>query len=315
MNKWIIDSHSHIGLDNSWDIEGKLKEYIKKASEIGIKESILMPVPMPVIKISNYKIIPVMLGTYKNEHFIVKGISDSKPIRGLLVDNNPYHFVNKILYQSISAHKNSNIKMHFIPLTHPLLDDIEYLEKLYYEYKPIAFKLHGYAGIFSPFEIKDEFWKFLHSHNIPIIVHTDCDTSNSKESIDTFYRNENSPLNWIKILNAHSIKAYLTHGVRLCEESFKLINSSSNLIVGLGPDALLSNCKDRMYSNSPYLKTLFSNIDINKICFDLDYPWNVPSYDDKALDWNSIDRINALNLKEEEVQKVLCNNSKKFFKL
>ena len=65
MNNTIIDSHSHIGKDNTWELIGTLKEYLQKAQEIGITESLLMPTPMPIIKIANYEITPIMLGIYE----------------------------------------------------------------------------------------------------------------------------------------------------------------------------------------------------------------------------------------------------------
>ncbi len=314
-NKWIIDAHSHIGKDNAWDIEGNLNEYIKKSREIGVKESLLMPVPMPIISIGNMEITPIMLGKYGDEHFIVEGVKDQKGFRAVPVNENPYKYANEILYQKISKQKDANIRLHFVPLTHPLFDTNEYLEELINNYKPVAIKLHGYSSIISPYEINNEFWEMINQYDIPLIIHTDCDTSNAVPSIDTYYRNENSPINWIRILEKYSIRAYLTHGVRLCKESFKIVNESPNFVVGLGPDALLSKSLDRMYSKEPYFETLFSNINIDKICFDIDYPWNVLSYDNCELEWSSLDRIESLQLNENELEKVLSKNSKNFFKI
>ena len=311
----IIDSHSHIGIDNTWNLAGSLSEYISKASKIGITESFLMPVPMPIIGIGRYKVIPIAIGSDGENDYIVQGVENQKEIRGIPVAQNPYQYANAILYQKIVTYKEADIKLHFVPLIHPLFDTIEYLEQLIIFYEPVALKLHGYSSIISPKEISYEFWKLIHFYDIPLIIHTDCDTSDSELTIDTFYRNENSPLNWIQILERYSIRAYLTHGVRLCKESCKIVNNSSNFVVGIGPDALLSNCKDRMYSDKPYLETLFSSIDISKLCFDLDYPWNVVSYDNHELEWDSLDRIKALGLTDFELKQVLHENSKTFFNL
>lgn len=305
----IIDSHSHIGLDNAWNIEGSLDEYIKKTKELGIKESILMPVPMPIIKVGQKEITPIMLGTYGEEYYIVQGIKDNYGSRGICVSENPYKYVNEILFRKI---KEKNI--HFVPLVHPYFDNYEYLQKMVEKYHPIALKIHGYSSIIEPNNISEDFWNVIKEINIPIIIHTDCDTSN-EESLDWYYRNENAPLNWIKILEKHSIKGYITHGARLCEKSIKLVNDNPNFVIGLGPDLLLSKSHDRMYSNDPYLEKIFDEVEIDRICFDLDYPWNVESYEEKELDWNSLDRIKKLELSKDELSKVLSLNSKRFFKI
>ena len=311
----IIDCHSHIGTDNAWEVKGTLSEYIKKVEEMGITESFLMPVPMPIISIGHYSIIPIILGTDGENDYIVQGVEDLSGERGIPLSQNPYQYANLMLYQRIAVCKNSNIKLHFIPLVHPLFDTIEYLEQLIISFNPKALKLHGYSCLISPYEIGNDFWELIHFYDIPLIIHTDCDTSDDEPTLDTYLRNENSPLNWIQLLHKYSIRAYLTHGVRLCEESCKIINESSNLVVGLGPDALLSTCKGRMYSDAPYLETLFSKINIDKICFDIDYPWNVVSYGNQEFDWDSLNRIKALGLTDSALEKVLYSNAKIFFNL
>ena len=76
----IIDCHSHIGLDNTWEKEGILLEYINNAKSQGITESLLMPVPMPIMSIGNYSITPVMLGSDGENNFIVQRVKNSKAI-------------------------------------------------------------------------------------------------------------------------------------------------------------------------------------------------------------------------------------------
>ena len=311
----IIDCHSHIGTDNAWEKTGSLLEYIRIAKSQGITESLLMPVPMPIISIGQYRVTPIMIGTDGENDYIVQGVENSSIGYGIPIAQNPYKYANLLLYQSIDACKNAGIKLHFIPLIHPVFDTIEYLELLLISFNPIALKVHGYSSLISPYEISNEFWELIHYYNIPLIIHTDCDTSGNDNSIDTYLRNENSPLNWLHLLQKYSIRAYLTHGVRLCEESCKIINESSNLVVGLGPDGLLSTCKGRMYSDKPYLETLFSKVNKNKICFDLDYPWNVDSYENPEFDWDSLNRIKALGLTDSELEKVLYENAKNFFNL
>lgn len=311
----IIDCHSHIGTDNTWEKKGTLLEYIDKAKSQGITESLLMPVPMPIISIGQYRVTPIMIGTDGENDYIVQGIENSNGGYGIPIAKNPYQYANLILYQGIVAYKNAGIKLHFIPLVHPIFDTIEYLELLIISFNPAALKIHGYSSIMSPYQISNEFWELIHLYDIPLIIHTDCDTSGNEPTLDTFLRNENSPLNWIQLLQKYSIRAYLTHGVRLCENSCRILNESSNLVVGLGPDALLSTCKSRIYSDAPYLETLFSKVSMDRICFDIDYPWNVVSYDNPEFDWNSLDRIKALGLTNSELEKILYKNAKNFFNL
>ncbi len=311
----IIDSHSHIGFDYTWSIPGTLEEYVRKARKLGICESLLMPVPMPILKLGSCEVIPIMLGTYEEESFVVQGVYDSHGLRPIPLSDNPYRYVNELLYQNIFHFHDCGIDLHFVPLIHPLFDTNDYLDEVIEKYHPVAIKIHGYSSLFSPLEISPDFFRIIQQYDIPIIIHTDCDIDTDSDSLDTYLRNENSPLNWIKVLEPYSIRTYLTHGARLCEKSSTIINENPNFVVGLGPDLLLSNCQDRLYSDDEYLKTLFSRIDSNKICFDLDYPWNVCSYDQNSLDWNSLERIETLGLTEEEKEKVYSKNSKAFFHL
>ena len=92
MNQQIIDAHSHIGIDNTWKKKGTLLEYISNAKLLGITESLLMPVPMPIIGIGQYSVTPIMVGTYMKEQFVIQGIQDKNGTRAIPVSQNPYHF-------------------------------------------------------------------------------------------------------------------------------------------------------------------------------------------------------------------------------
>ena len=309
----IIDGHSHIGIDWTWELQGKLAEYLKYAKALDITDSFLMPTPMPVLRLGKCEVVPVTLGDYGTKKIILQGIQDSKGLRGTLINQNPYTYANMILYQQIAS-CNTDIRLHFVPLVHPIFDTINYLELLILCFKPIALKVHGYSCIMSPQNISYDFWKLVQYYKIPLIIHTDCDTS-SEKTLDSFYRNENSPFAWIQLLLQYNIRAYLTHGIRLCPDSCRIVNESNNFIVGLGPDKLLSTTKDRLYSNDSYLDTLFSMVDSDKICFDLDYPWNTQSYDNLEYDWNSLNRLKALGLTDSQLQNVLYKNISNFYGL
>lgn len=306
MKKRIIDSHSHIGIDRFFRFKGNIQEYVKECQEIGVTDSLLMSTPCPVISYDDKTIIP-LIWEYKNKHFSYYQEENGQRRE---VKQNPYELANTLLQVSINHVKNSEINLKFIPLVHPKYDTIQYLNEILSK-KPPAIKLHGIAAAFSPYEISNEFWSILRKYNMPVIVHTDYDNTNNDTPL-TMLRNLNTPLDWIKVLEEQHIRALLTHGVRLCEESCKQINESDNFIVGIGPDSLIASEKERLYQNSDYLKKIFSMVDIHKLVFDIDYPWNVK---EGQLDFNAINRINHLGLCEYDLEKVLSQNAIEFFYL
>lgn len=307
MKKRIIDAHSHIGVDRFFRFQGKLQEYIEECKKIGVTDSLLMPTPCPIIYCNDKSIIP-LVWEYTNQHFSF--YQEEIGGKRTAVNNNPYCLANKLLQSSINQMKNIGVNLSFVPLVHPKYDTIEYLDMLLQD-RPIAIKLHGISSAFSPYDVSNEFWNIIRKYDIPIIVHTDYDNTDSNTPL-TKLRNLNCPLDWIKVLTSQHIRALLTHGVRLFEESFRLINESDNFIVGIGPDSLISSERDRLYIDKDYLKTLFSMVDIDKLVFDIDYPWNVK---DNHLDFNSISRIKGLDLSDSDLNKVLCQNAIKFFNI
>lgn len=307
MKKRIVDAHSHIGVDHFFKFQGKLAEYIEECKKIGITDSLLMPTPCPVISFNDQSVIP-LVWEYKNQRFFFYREEIGK--KKTVVQKNPYSLTNKLLQSSISEMKNTEINLLFVPLVHPKYDTIEYLDMLLRD-SPTAIKLHGISSAFSPYDVSDEFWSIVRKHDIPIIVHTDYDNTESDTPIAKL-RNLNSPLDWIKVLIRQDIRALLTHGVRLCEESCHLINERDNFIVGIGPDSLISLEDERLYKTGDYLRNLFSMVKIEKLVFDIDYPWNVKG---GYLDFNSINRIKKLGLCDNDLDKVLSQNAIKFFNI
>ena len=59
-----------------------------------------------------------------------------------------------------------------------------------------------------------------------------------------------------------------------------------------------------------YLDFCFSKFSIDKLIFDIDYPWNIKNLNDFRYDWNSIDRIEE-KIGFYEKEKVLSKNIKK----
>lgn len=307
MKKRIIDSHSHIGVDYFFKFPGILTEYLTKASQIGITDSLLMPTPCPVITKNGKEIVP-LIWNYENKLFNFY----QKEFKGnqTAVRENPYLLANNLLESEISKVNKGSIRLHFVPLVHPIFDTIEYLDSLLKQ-KPVAIKLHGISSAFSPYDIGNNFWNIVRKYNIPIIVHTDYDNTGSETPLVKL-RNLNQPLDWIKVFKINNVKALLTHGVRLCPESAKIVNQSNNFVVGIGPDSLIAHEKERLYSDGIYLDELFSMINIDKLVFDIDYPWNIKN---DSLDFNSVKRIKNLSISESDLDRVLFENSASFFNL
>lgn len=147
------------------------------------------------------------------------------------------------------------------------------------------------------------------------MFHTDY-SSKSNTPIDILYQ-ANEPRKWINILLKNNIRAYLTHGCRLDEESAKIINDNKNqFLVGIGPDILLNNEPERLTENSDnYLKDLFKIFNIDFLSFDIDYNWNYTDRISYTYDCEQLSRIKKIISDESDLKKVLKNNSKSFFKL
>ena len=319
MKKRIIDAHSHIGVDAFYPFSGDINEYVKKADKMGITDSLIMSVPSPVLNIGN-RYINQLLWKYQegSNQFKYQFLNISDYISNPSLQIHPYALSNFITQLTLNE-CNTDINLHFIPLVHPTLDSEEYLIKLL-EQKPIALKIHGIASGIIPEQISNEFWKIIQKYNVPIIVHTDFDDTGNTSPI-FILRNGNTAIRWINVFEHFNIRAFLTHGVRLCKESIKRVNNSNLFVVGIGPDSLISIEPNRLMRNTNYLETLFENLSIDKLCLDLDYPWNVnkpisvlnnPSTD---LDFNIINRIEALKISPIDLDKVLYFNAAKFFNI
>jgi len=320
MKKRILDAHSHIGLDSFYPFEGTLNEYVTNSVKIGITDSVIMPVTSPAIYFNNHKFSDLLWqynSSSKTFTYLSFGISDQ--ITNSKVYIHPYASYNNMISVLLNDFVNNNINFHFVPLVHPLLDSIEYIEYLL-STNPVAIKIHGIAAGIYPNQVPKEFWNLIKRYDIPIIVHTDFD-ANTNNSAISILRNENSSLNWVKILDKKNIKGYITHGARLNIKSIDIINHSDLFVVGIGPDSLISLEPERLENSDIYLKQLFKLISLDKLCFDLDYPWNVKKpisslkNSKTDLDFDSIERIKNLGLSRSELDKVLFFNASKFYNI
>lgn len=303
---YVIDSHSHFGNDNFWPNKGDAKEYIRNNCN-NVREVFAMSVPCPVIL--NEDGSKTILSYYRIEggrinHYKVCEKDGEKKYSANLLGENPYKIANDYIYNMCKQY--DKIKFNYVPIIHPY----------YYSYEDLInhvkrgakiFKIHGVACGVIPQKINNEFFEILECLNIPILIHTDF----SKEENILFY---NSASNWLDCLKKYYIKTYFAHVARLSEKVIDIINDDTRYVVGLGPDKLLSLNDYNEHNTKNFLEYCFNRFKIDKLIFDLDYPWNIKCGNDYDFDWDSIKRINKSGLSFEEKNKILSKNINRFLK-
>lgn len=301
----IVDCHSHFGIDNFWPNHGTINEYIENTQPLGINEVFAMSVACPVINGKNFKKILSLHRLENNEikHYYVESIDE----KTLVVPNaqgvNPYKLANDYIYNLSKS--NCKLKINYVPLIHPYyysIDDM--LEHIKRGAK--MFKIHGIACGVIPELISEDFFKLLEHCGVALLIHTDYSEEENLLSC-------NSAQRWLNKLSKYNIKVYFAHGARLDREVASTINSDDRYIVGLGPDKLLSHPGQNKIISDNFAECCFNLFNINKIVFDIDYPWNIRNVDDYSYDWDSVNRIISL-LNKGEQEKVLTKNIKKFLK-
>ena len=290
----VIDGHSHIGTDVFWKNVGDLQEYLKNLERKGISESFIMSVACPRIK-KNGQDISLLIHGDKNiegDHFRIIKNKDGIITKELIQKkSNPYREANDLIYHIVS-NNSSHIKLNYVPLIHPY----------YYSYDDFVnhlkrgakmFKIHGIAGGVLPEKISNEFFEMIESLGIGLIIHTDYSEKHNLQMC-------NNADAWLNIISKYNINVYLAHAARLSENAISTINNDFRYIVGIGPDMFLSIPGKNFIDTDNYLETCLERFKLNKIVFDIDYPWNIISNENYSLDWDSIDRINTLLSKDEQ---------------
>lgn len=297
-----IDTHSHIGHDLFHPIEGTIEKYLEIQKNYNISHSFIMPCPCPIDEIS--KIAPVVWKMQNGKLNYSQMDTKNKAIIGESIPNS-YMKINDYYKNLLNPFSN----ISFVPLVHPLLDSLEYINNLLICGVKIV-KIHGVAAGVLPENINPEFFKLLSSYKASIIIHTDFDVKNN--SPISILRNSNSPYAWIKLLTKFGIKGYLTHGARLDETSLSLVNDNDLFLIGISPDLLLNEEKNRLLMNGDYLNKLLNITKIEKLAFDVDYPWNIDSRNNFKLDFNLITRLSKLMGNEIYTLK---KNTEEFFNI
>ena len=312
----LIDTHSHFGNDYYC---GKifLEDYIKFCEKTGINIGFVMPSPWPKYHSRNVEITSLI---WEHENYVKKyyySVNEFGSKRS--IEKNPYKYVNYEYFNNTMRTCNNNVNLYFVPMIHGTLDRVDYLEKLYDDMNPIAFKIHGFSSGFSPKEIKPEIISFLKYINIPIIIHTSVYNYDYGYGAETkYWRNECHPYIWAKFIEDNGLKGVLNHGACLNRNAIDLVNDSENLMIGIGPDLDISNdyfkvdISKEEYKKIDYLMYLKENTLSKKLLFDIDFNWNVS--DNNEVDSQQVERISSI-WDNEDLDNILYKNALDFFEI
>lgn len=304
--KEIIDAHSHIGIDYKYGTS-KLDEYVEFCKKNGITKANVMPQPNPAYVI-NGKIVPCMTWQYKDGKITYETYDNT--------NKNPYKYINYYYYQQCKNVKEMNI--NFIPLIHPILDELQYVEELIKKIKPIAIKLHGIGSGIAPKDIPQEFIELLKKYNLPVITHVECDTRENTDYSEgkKYIKKVNNALDWTKFISNNGLRGMLTHGLALDKNAIKIIKNDKNIIIGLGPDLLISSQPYRINRKNyegEYLELLKQNIPIEQLVFDVDYNWNINPHTNQ-IDNEAVKRVKKVWQDKKEQERIFCKNILEFYK-
>lgn len=305
----IYDAHSHIGVDAFHFLPSTIEGYLQKAEKLNIDEANLMPVPSPVYTDISGTIIKPLTWKFEDNSFHHYKIEKNEDIIFKNCSLNPYSEFNNLLRNNL-LNQSEELKLNFIPLIHPIYDRTDYVNSLL-DLNPRAVKIHGIASGIFPEQTRSELLELFSQRKIPVIIHTDFYTKDPREPIELLYKN-NTASRWLSLFQENSVKAYITHGARLEKNAFDIINNSDLFVVGLSPDILITNEPKRLSRNLPYLETILDEIDINKICFDLDYSWNLINRENSKLDLTLPERLKDI-LSSKNLSSVLYDNANNFF--
>lgn len=304
-NNDIVDAHSHIGIDHIFGTS-TLEDYIKFCRKNGITCGNVMPQPNPAY-IMQGKIIPCMSWKYEKGTIKYDTYDHS--------NENPYKYINYYYYKQCKEVKDINV--NFIPLVHPVLDTTEYLEKLIKDLQPLAIKIHGIGSGISPKDITQELITLLKKYDLPIITHVECDTriNTSHSEGKKYIKKINNAYDWANFLVRNNLRGILTHGLALDEQAIYLVKHNRDIMIGIGPDLLISKQPHRLKkegNSQQYLQMLKESIPVSQIVFDVDFNWNIDPKTNE-IDEKAIERIKKIWQLPNEQKRIFSQNVKEFY--
>ncbi len=263
----IIDIHSHLGKKLWWP-EAEISDYYRTMKLEGVDYGVVFPLPYQ-LSFENDEQVILKFKVENNERIFA---SDC------LVDlSNPYKKVNQYYFECVNNFKEGKGKIIFVPIIHPILDDVAYLKEIIKNYNPPALKIHGTGSGVTPYDIQQEYIEIVRDSKLPIIVHTDY--SRTQENF-SFIDKKNDAYSWAMWADKNKIKVCLAHGARLQMDALKIVNESEYVSIGIAPIQRVSRNSNRLeacldkYEPIEYLEYIRKNVNYRKIMFDLDYNWN-----------------------------------------
>lgn len=306
-----IDTHSHIGVDARNPVPSALSQYCEYAGKKNIQEALLIGVPNPCYETRDGIYTPINWEVEGNNLNVYSELvkSDGSHVRGR-VEANPFSEANKRLESEVEGASSSKLKLHYIPLVHPILDSQSQLEKTL-EKKPLAIKVKGSAWGVDPRDIPETFFKTAKKYDVPVLVHTDYNASGSTRP-DHVMNGAQDPLIWLDLFEKYGNRASLAHGLRLCKESWERVSKTGNqFLVGFGPRLTTRGFRVKK-RHGDYVTDLMDMADPSKLAFDLDYSWNKD--DNGEGEWD-LDEELIGKLSPELFQDFYTGNAERFYKI
>jgi len=268
-----FDTHSHIGVDARNSLPSDVEKYKEIARGKNIKRALLIGVPNPRYKTENGVYAPV---NWEVDGMRLKVYSELVRPDGSCIRNsveaNPFLEANQILEKQVGEASSSDLRIHYVPLVHPILDSQGHLEQIL-ERKPVAVKVKGSAWGVDPGDISPEFFRTLSKYDVPAIIHTDY--SDNIQNGEHAIIGAQDPLVWLDILQKYNVRASLAHGLRLCPESWKRVSEAGDqFIVGFGPRLNLNGHRIKGKKGGNYVDRLMQMADPKRLTFDMDYAWH-----------------------------------------
>ncbi|MCL5112115.1 MAG: amidohydrolase family protein [Candidatus Marsarchaeota archaeon] len=328
----ITDPHVHSGVDffgpsGDKEIISDVNKYSRHAKLLGINKAVLIPEPTHKLKLMDGTIeVSCIWQTNTNRPEMVEFKRILRKGDSVLEEKNPkqpYTNVNSAVLKEVKDRNaaSNTIKFFFAPLLHPHLDNQDNLIRFMTDKNVKAIKIHGPSSYSSPNSIPLWVISMAKDFDVPFIIHTDslyelAEVSNSRMKA---LLQKNLSINWAKWVVKNNVRAYLAHGAGLDKEATKIVNDNDNIIIGVGPDAVINSEINMQEKHKEYLPALFSMVDPGKIVFSTDFAWNWISYNKSNLDWGTKKRLLHLFDKENydraTIEGVFQKNADRFFKL
>lgn len=301
----IFDAHSHIGHD--WMMtESTMGAYEEVLNKCNVCGGILMPEPGHMNQETQKR---YMMWNFNESgeiyYYSPHGSTNSREYLSKTTV-----LTNDDIYARVQSYETDK-KIFYSAMINPIIDDLDFYDKIYDRYRCVALKLHGIAGGYGPDMICEEQIYHIKQTRLPLIVHTDY--SRKDEGALSTIRNMNHPRKWFEFLQKNGLKGYLCHGCRLDIDLLKDISACDNIMVGIGPDLAIQRDVNRIISaellNYGYLNNLLECLPADKIVFDIDF-----NYMEGDLDF--VARLtNLLNQDKGAYEKIMVKNADTFFGL